>query len=984
MIPRLIWNFARLATLASLALVFPAAASGQATYEPDCNDPDAHDIACTEPTKAAIQKAHDLGYEYYIGHAEPTALFFSNTGASGNNMQWKFKLPATEPNPTQNGSKVANFELFPTAWIGIELCDPNSNPYGSCVAVSDSNNPATAGAAFMELQFYPPGLNCRNTQWCVRLHINTLEDNNATQVNNCHEPTTEAYLTTDGTTGGPKLLMNNGDTLIVTLHDTAHGLETDVNDVTTSTTGFMVASAANGFVHNANLTDCSTTGFDFHPMYMTAAPANVVPWAALGPNISFDFEIGHFELCKDSGCTPGNLPDSDSDDTGCFNTRGIGGCSGSDLDQDGLCYQADWPDGTSSHPASFIISAPSDNGVGPLSANTTSSTAYNQGYKTVQFKTTESTATTFYPFFSQAGTGAACVFNFGNDIPGTTTNDFGQAAQYAAGSMSNPCFPATATAPSFAKAFSPSTIQVNHTTGIVFTMKNPNSSALTGVSFTDTFPAGITAVPTSLILLGGTLTVTATSVSLTGATFPGSETVIVTLSGVRASTAGQYTNTTSAVTTDESLDSATAAAVLTVVSPPLIEKSFASPKKILPGGVIGVSFKVSNPNSFASLPAVGFTDTLPSGLVVATPNGLTGSCPGGSITATAASNTIQLSGATLTASSSCTFSVNVTAPEGTYPNTTGAVFDAYGSGSTASDTLIAASPATINKTFQHLSIPVGGTTNLTFTLTNPNHVVSFTGVAFTDTLPVGLVVSTPNGLTTTCGGSVTATAGLNVISASSVPLSAPGGSCTITVSVTAVSGGVLLNTTSSITSDQALPGGPAKATLVTGNVFEVSDAGNVTISDPVLTFTNSGDSSTVATPQDGALCVNVYEFSADATMVACCSCAIAPNGLLSLATKTDLLPRPFVGENIILKAISTLTSSCNPQTVGQPANQLAPGMIGWRTNLDVAATASSSVPLPARAAFRPATLSGAELSGLRSQCSALGGGACAFCGGALR
>ena len=44
-------------------------------------------------------------------------------------------------------------------------------------------------------------------------------------------------------------------------------------------------------------------------------------------------------------------------------------------------------------------------------------------------------------------------------------------------------------------------------------------------------------------------------------------------------------------------------------------------------------------------------------------------------------------------------------------------------------------PPTIDKAFAPLAISVGGTTTLTFTLTNPNAATALTGVAFTDTLP---------------------------------------------------------------------------------------------------------------------------------------------------------------------------------------------------------------------------------------------------------
>jgi len=107
--------------------------------------------------------------------------------------------------------------------------------------------------------------------------------------------------------------------------------------------------------------------------------------------------------------------------------------------------------------------------------------------------------------------------------------------------------------------------------------------------------------------------------------------------------------------------------------PPVLTKAFADSELQLlgPGNTTVLFFTVTNPNPTISMPAVAFTDTLPLGLQIATPNNLQGSCGGGTITAVAGTGSISLSGATLAPSASCTFSVNVSGVAiGTQVNTT--------------------------------------------------------------------------------------------------------------------------------------------------------------------------------------------------------------------------------------------------------------------------------------------------------------------------
>ncbi|HET6871125.1 MAG TPA: hypothetical protein VFH80_34755 [Solirubrobacteraceae bacterium] len=323
-----------------LAFAVPAAASASvapnATNDLDCNGWSASYHAakgggalCTDPIAVLNGKAtrfNDNGW--YVGHDEPSVKFISSQPGSGNTMTYVMQLPA-DPNkaPTASGSVTDYAELSVAPWFGLPICDPKSYPQNPCAPDSDTNqsqitNPNSAGSAFMELQFYPPGftplidnVSCSKTKWCSALNIDSLECTFGFAVcnNNCIEPVNFALLTDNGIPGGPAspqltdastflpgghtLFMNSGDVLAVSISDPPGGFTTRVTDLTTHRTGFMVASAANGFM-NTNIADCSGTPFTFHAEYNTASQQNQVPWAALEAGVLMEQEIGHGESCN--------------------------------------------------------------------------------------------------------------------------------------------------------------------------------------------------------------------------------------------------------------------------------------------------------------------------------------------------------------------------------------------------------------------------------------------------------------------------------------------------------------------------------------------------------------------------------------------------------------------------------------------------------------------------------------------------------------
>lgn len=381
------------------------------------------------------------------------------------------------------------------------------------------------------------------------------------------------------------------------------------------------------------------------------------------------------------------------------------------------------------------------------------------------------------------------------------------------------------------KSFSPSTVSATATTStMTVTLTNPNNVAATGVTFTDTYPTGLTnaTTPAATTTCGGTVAATGggSTLALTGTnnTIPanGSCTASVTVKGATLGTtytnaiaAGAVTTTTAGIPNNI----AAASATFTDMSPPTVVKTF-SPTQVGVNLPSTVNIAITNPNA-AAITGAAFTDSYPANLVnTATPAPtVAGTGCSGTLTATAGGNSFALSAGTIPANTTCTFSANVSAATAaTYANRTPAV-------TTSNTTSVAAgtnvnltvlNPPTVTKSFAAPgTILPGGSSVMTVTLSNPN-ATAITGAAFNDSYPAGLFNTAALNDATTCTGAVSnstngATGGTLSLSGGTI---AANGSCNVTVTTTSATAASYANATGPVTTTNAGTGNSASGTLV--------------------------------------------------------------------------------------------------------------------------------------------------------------------------
>jgi len=237
-----------------------------------------------------------------------------------------------------------------------------------------------------------------------------------------------------------------------------------------------------------------------------------------------------------------------------------------------------------------------------------------------------------------------------------------------------------------------------------------------------------------------------------------------------------------------------------VPAAPTMTKYFA-PSSIALNAVSKLTFTVNNPNYGVALTGVQFTDALPAGLKVAAPPSASTTCGGTPTWAPAANDTTLTfgspTGASIPANGTCTVSVNITATTaGPHNNVSGFVYSSQtgtnnaGAAGIATASLVSVTTPTITKQFAPSSILSGGTSTLTFLITNSNPNNALSGVAFTDTFPAGMTVASPASYSTSSCGSPTFTpvATQNNISFSNGTIVA-GDNCIVDVRITATAAG---------------------------------------------------------------------------------------------------------------------------------------------------------------------------------------------------
>jgi acyl dehydratase len=254
------------------------------------------------------------------------------------------------------------------------------------------------------------------------------------------------------------------------------------------------------------------------------------------------------------------------------------------------------------------------------------------------------------------------------------------------------------------------------------------------------------------------------------------------------------------------------------------------------GGRSTLTFTIDNTANASDATSLIFSDTLPTGMAVASPSNATMTClplpPLSSFpvvfTAVEGGNVVSLGAGgyqSVAAGATCTVSVDVIVTSaGRLENVSGALtstngFTVLSSGAASAVLDVTATTLSLSKSFPDDPATPGGSVTLEFTLTNRDRSDSASAIAFADDLDAaltGLVAASVDA--NTCGGTVDITTpGMIDFSGGSL---ASGASCAISLTLTVPVGaapGSYPNTTSAVTG--TIGGSPVTGNTATENLY---------------------------------------------------------------------------------------------------------------------------------------------------------------------
>ncbi|WP_049721187.1 DUF7933 domain-containing protein [Gilvimarinus polysaccharolyticus] len=353
---------------------------------------------------------------------------------------------------------------------------------------------------------------------------------------------------------------------------------------------------------------------------------------------------------------------------------------------------------------------------------------------------------------------------------------------------------------------SPNTLIAGSQATLTYTVDNSaGSSALVGLDFSHTLPKGITfAASNESTTTCGYTTKTLTAekddfiVRLNGIANPGFEVAAAGASctittKVQVNQPGTFTLVSALASNNNypSIELGFSATGITSTASSLHARPALMPDTVTPSSTTTLELLLSNTNREFAANNLTLTVDLESSLTGLIANNLDASDCGGSFTGT---QSLNLSGAQLAPGGSCTLTATLNTPAnataGDYPlvisSPSATINSVVSTATVASRSLTISDRLTLSKTFSPTTTGSGGSTTLTFTLTNPSPSAGATNIEFDEFLPQA-VFSYPINLPAngTCGGASTFSSqvdsyGNNYLRATNL-IVAPNSSCSFDV-----------------------------------------------------------------------------------------------------------------------------------------------------------------------------------------------------------